>query len=193
MKFFEKSRPIEIVSYNPDWAQAFSKIATDLKLVLGDLALRIDHIGSTSVEGLAAKDIIDIQITVADLVSLEIESRLLKGGYKLRPGVFFDSFEGMAEDSHELEKRFSKGKDGQKSANIHIRQLGRFNQRYPILFRDFLRSSEMARKAYEKLKFRLAEIFPDSIDGYLYIKDPMMDIIYSAAEIWAENTDWRVQ
>lgn len=192
MKKFEKSRPIEIVTYNPQWEFHFAEVAQDLSEVLGKLALRIDHIGSTSVEGLSAKDIVDVQITVANLQSPAIQEALIAAGYKIRSGILLDSFEGMDDDSPELKKRFSKGKEGQRNINIHIRELGRFNQRYPILFRDFLRSSEMARNTYGKLKVRLAEVFPDSIDGYLYIKDPMMDIIYCAAETWAKSTKWEL-
>ncbi|MGH2482027.1 MAG: GrpB family protein, partial [Ktedonobacteraceae bacterium] len=58
---------ITIVPYDTNWPAAFIEVARPLRAALGDLALRIDHIGSTSVPGLAAKDIIDVQITVADL------------------------------------------------------------------------------------------------------------------------------
>ena len=59
-----------------------------------------------------------------------------------------------------------------------------------ILFRDFLRCNETVRLSYEQIKRRLARIFPENIDGYLYIKDPLMDIIFEGAEIWARETSW---
>jgi len=62
--YFEKSRPIVIVPYSESWKHEFIKIGTDLRNVLGASVLRIDHIGSTAVPQLAAKDVIDIQITV---------------------------------------------------------------------------------------------------------------------------------
>lgn len=71
-----------------------------------------------------------------------------------------------------------------------MREQGRLNQRYAILFRDFLRNNATVRTAYELTKSRLAEIFPECIDGYLYIKDPLMDIIYEAALLWANECNW---
>ena len=64
---------IVIDDYNPEWPKEFDVLRSDLSAVLGPLALRIDHIGSTSVPGLGAKDIIDIQVTVADLVDDIVE------------------------------------------------------------------------------------------------------------------------
>ena len=61
------SAPIVIIPYQNRWRSEFREVARRLRQVLGDLASRIDHIGSTSVPGLGAKDIIDIQITVEDL------------------------------------------------------------------------------------------------------------------------------
>ena len=58
---------ITIVAYDTSWPEAFISVAQPLRTALGELALRIDHIGSTSVPGLAAKDVIDVQVTVATL------------------------------------------------------------------------------------------------------------------------------
>ena len=58
---------IEIVPYNPKWPTRFLEIAEQLRATFGAAALRIDHIGSTSVPGLAAKDIIDLQVTLREL------------------------------------------------------------------------------------------------------------------------------
>jgi GrpB-like predicted nucleotidyltransferase (UPF0157 family) len=61
---------ITIVPYDASWPEEFVAVARPLRAVLGELALRIDHIGSTSVPGLAAKDIIDVQVTVADFTCM---------------------------------------------------------------------------------------------------------------------------
>src|SRR5579871_3967770 len=71
---------ITIVPYRPAWREEFLALGSDLREALGDLALRIDHIGSTSVPGLAAKDRIDIQITVRSLAP-EVEAALQRAGY----------------------------------------------------------------------------------------------------------------
>ncbi len=181
---FEKSRPIRVIPYQERWPQEFADIAADLSEVLGDCVLAIDHIGSTSVPGLAAKDVIDIQLTVADLLDPEISKRLKQGGYTRFTAEFTDSFVGMADDSPELQKRMARQKEGQRRIHIHIREKGRFNQRYPLLFRDYLRASEVTRNAYALLKERLALLFPESSEGYYFIKDPLMDLMYEAAEQW---------
>ena len=71
---------IIISNYNPKWAEEFESIKSSLQEILGDLALRIDHIGSTSVPGLGAKDIIDIQITVKELDD-QIKQGLINADY----------------------------------------------------------------------------------------------------------------
>lgn len=89
--------------------------------------------------------------------------------------------------------RRSSGRSGFAGprTHIHIRELGRFNQRYALLFRDYLRTSERVRAEYELLKRRAAQLFPDSIDGYLSLKDPVLHIVYEAATLWAEKVGWR--
>jgi GrpB-like predicted nucleotidyltransferase (UPF0157 family) len=80
--------------------------------------------------------------------------------------------------------------EGERRAHIHIRELGRFNQRYALLFRDYLRSSENVRAEYELLKRQASQLFPESIEGYFSLKDPVLHIIYEAASLWAEKIRW---
>lgn len=193
MLTFPSSGPIHICPYNPRWPEDFAMLQSQLRALLGDLALRIDHIGSTSVPGLAAKDIIDIQITVAHLQAPELVSCLhnLPAGFTLRPHLR-DELTGLPADSPELNKHFIKATAPQRSANIHIREYQRLNQRYALLFRDFLRHNPKPCALYGLLKQRLARLFPDSIDGYLFIKDPLMDLLYNQAETWAKQTQWEL-
>src|SRR5438552_16157021 len=72
--------PIVIIEYRPEWAEEFTAIARPLREALGELALRIDHIGSTAVPGLAAKDVIDVQVTVRDLTP-DLEAAFQRAGY----------------------------------------------------------------------------------------------------------------
>jgi GrpB-like predicted nucleotidyltransferase (UPF0157 family) len=89
-----------------------------------------------------------------------------------------------------LRKLYMREPEGERRTHIHIREFGRFNQRYALLFRDYLRASVPVRQAYELLKQRAALLFPDSIDGYLFLKDPVFHIIYEAATLWAEKVQW---
>lgn len=186
------SRPVVILPYQERWVDEFQATGSHLRKALSECALRIDHIGSTSVLGLGAKDIIDIQITVEDLDCMEMfTERMQEYGYIARPGVGHDNFVGVeGGDTAEWRKRNFREAPGERRTHIHVRENGRLNQKYALLFRDFLRASETVRSGYEITKRRLAEIFPECIDGYLYIKDPFMDVVFEAARLWASQTNW---
>ena len=171
-----KTRPIVILPTQESWREEFLQIGTQLRLILSEHALRIDHIGSTSVPDLGAKDIVDIQITVSNLDEMdEFTERICAQGFKQRDGIQYDNFCGPEmEDSAEWRKRYFREPEGHRIVHIHVREQGRLNQRYALLFRDFLRANITVRAGYETIKRRLAKIFPENIDGYLYIKDPVM-------------------
>ena len=151
---------------------------------------RIDHIGSTAVPGLAAKDIIDIQLTVVDLGDKHDVSALQSEGYVFRPKVTNDLLTGLESDSIELKKRFFRERSGQRRANIHIREQNRLNQNYSLLFRDYLRSDSIVRDAYASIKKELSNHFGSDADAYYDIKDPYMDTVYQAAKLWAQLNNW---
>jgi GrpB-like predicted nucleotidyltransferase (UPF0157 family) len=183
---------VVVVAYQPRWAEEFAEIARRIRGVVGPAAARIDHIGSTAVPGLGAKDVIDVQITVADLdEAAGLTSALRAAGFRLGTAFEFDVFRGMSGTDPELRKLYMREPACERRAHIHIRELGRFNQRYALLFRDYLRASEPVRAAYEVTKHRAAQLFPDSIEGYLLLKDPVLHIIYEAASLWAERVGWR--
>ena len=179
--------PIEIVDANPQWPERFADIGAKLRLALGDLAVRIDHIGSTSVSGLAAKDIIDVQVTVADLDANGLGAAVEQTGLAFRPDIVSDHEPpGRSLPGSELRKRYAQG----KAINCHIRELGRFNQRYALLCRDYLRTHAESARAYESIKRQLARHFVDDPGAYYDIKDPVFDIIMEGAFAWADATDW---
>jgi len=185
---------LEIVSYRDCWPDEFRALAARLRVALGSLALRIDHIGSTAVPGLAAKDVIDVQITVGALDE-PVRAALASLGYlhvaritgDHRPGSF-----GVDPAQHgdaEWTKWFFRAPPGSRPTNTHVRLTGRANERYPILFRDYLRTHPATTAAYAELKRRLAAELRDP-DTYPDVKDPAVDLIYLAAEEWAVATGW---
>ena len=95
---FEKSRPIVIVPYRQSWVKEFIDIGTALRKVLTTSVLRIDHIGSTVVPQLAAKDIIDIQITVANLCANDFKKKLVDAGYVSKFDLVYDNIVGVEDD-----------------------------------------------------------------------------------------------
>jgi len=172
----------------------FESIRSQLKVALGSLAVQIDHIGSTSVPGLGAKNIIDIQVTVKELTS-EIKVKLAAAGYidwGSSHGISGDHVPAGEDENPGLWKKFLFVQpEGQRRANIHIRRDGNPNQRYPILFRDYLRSHPQSAKSIEKIKRELVKRFADDVEAYYDIKDPVYDLVWDAAQEWARLTDWK--
>src|SRR5262245_52490851 len=187
----KKSRSVMIVPYQPHWVDDFTQIATHIRGLVGDAAIRIDHIGSTAIPGLAAKDVIDMQLTVSDLDnSARLTDPLRVAGFRMGTSFQYDVFHNKPATDPELRKLFMREPEDERRAHIHIRELGRFNQRYALLFRDYLRSSENVQAEYELIKRRASQLYPKSIDGYLSLKDPVEHIIYEAASMWAEKVKW---
>jgi len=182
---------VTIVESDGRWTSEFTRIATELRGALGDGARRIDHIGSTSVPGLPSKDLIDIQITVDDENGLgRVASQLSRSGWRRGRGFWRDHrVPGLPAAPSEWRKVFFDEPEGGRPTHLHVRIEGRANQRYALLFRDYLRASPDASAAYAQVKRGLAALAPDS-DGYSSAKDPACDLIYFAAETWARKTGW---
>lgn len=181
---------IIIEDYKPTWPSDFRVIKEDLTRILGNKALRIDHIGSTAVPGLAAKDVIDVQVTVASLPA-DIPELLAAAHYRWKPQITQDHVpEGMPTDSQLWTKLFFNGPADQRSANIHIRISGNPNQQYPLLFRDYLRVHPRSAQSVALIKRQLAEHHGDDVGTYYDIKDPVYDLIWDAANNWAHQTNW---
>ncbi|WP_207536179.1 GrpB family protein [Desertivirga arenae] len=180
---------ITIIDYQPRWPKQFLEIAKRLKAAVGPKMLAIHHIGSTSIPGTAAKDVIDIQITVSD-IDKDVLAYIMVCGFIQRKEIVSDHHPpGIAVlNEDELLKVFFQL--DKPAVNLHIRKLGKFNQRYALLCRDYLRNNPAATKAYEQVKINLAKRFPDNMTAYYEIKDPVFDILMAGAEIWAKNVNW---
>jgi GrpB-like predicted nucleotidyltransferase (UPF0157 family) len=182
---------IIISKYNPKWTEEYEIIRFALQEILAASALRIDHIGSTSVPGLGAKDVIDIQVTVQALTPL-VKQSLVNAGY-----VFGESFthdhvpQGENSDPKLWEKFFFSQPEGQRRAHIHIRVDGNPNQRYPLLFRDYLRAHPNSTKSVELIKREIAKRHANDLDAYYDIKDPIYDLIWDAALDWVRYAKWK--
>ncbi len=185
---------ITIVPYDTSWPDEFVAIAHPLRAVLGARALRIDHIGSTSVSGLAAKDVIDVQVTVKNFADMpQLVTALGSLGYTLVPEITRDHMPPLYQGADTgWEKRYFRPPAHQRPTHLHVRALGRPNQRYPILFRDYLRSHPVASAAYAQIKLALSQRHPDDVDFYYDIKDPLCDIVIEAAEEWVQITGWKI-
>jgi GrpB-like predicted nucleotidyltransferase (UPF0157 family) len=181
---------IRIVPYQEGWPSEFHALADRLRALLGPAALRIDHIGSTAVPGLAAKDIIDIQVTVTDLADPAIEA-LDRAGFRRIPELVDHAPRGMWFSIDELRKHFFNAPEGERLANVQVRADGRFNQRYALLCRDYLVAHPFAARAYGDVKVALARIVADDVTAYYDVKDPVFDILMTGGNAWAERTQWK--
>jgi GrpB-like predicted nucleotidyltransferase (UPF0157 family) len=170
---------IEIVAYDRAWPQWFAELGRELRGGLGGTALRIDHIGSTSVPALAAKPIIDIQVSVAALEPLEaFRQPLERLGYVYRA------------DNPERTKRYFREPPGRRRTHVHVRRAGSFSEQWALLFRDYLRAHREVAAEYEAVKRRLAIRFREDRHGYTNAKVPFLWEIIRRADEWAQAKGW---
>ncbi|MDX6550478.1 MAG: hypothetical protein QOJ31_1162 [Gaiellales bacterium] len=183
--------PIEIVDHDPGWGLEFDRLADEIRGRLGATALRVDHIGSTAVPGLAAKDVIDVQVAVAALDPEPLAEALVGCGLILAAGIDRDHVPpGAVSAPAGWQKLLFRSAPGRRPAHVHVRVLGAPNWRYALLFRDHLRAHPATAAAYAELKLRLAALDIDR-GTYSDVKDPACDLIIAAAERWAEAVGWQ--
>lgn len=153
----ERTKVVEIVPYNPKWKIEFEKIKAMINSYIGDLILTIEHVGSTSIEGLSAKPIIDIDVVIDSYNVLpSIIERLQEVGYE---------YEGnLGIEGREAFKRTYD--DGFMKYHLYVCPKDGKGYLEHIAFRDYLRANKRARKEYEELKLNLAEIYRYDIDNY---------------------------
>ena len=184
---------LSVLPYRVDWRVEYEQLAALLRTALGNLALGFDHIGSTSVPGLPAKDVIDVQVVVASLHNEpELVEAFSRIGFGLRPGAW-NRNDHITQGWHGLPSEWAKRVFAppvdERASNVHVRVHGRANARYALLFRDYLRADERARSAWGEFKQRLARQVND-VSAYGQIKDPATDVLILAAEQWAEQIGW---
>ena len=184
--------PIVIVEYRPEWPEEFTEVARPIHEALGELALRVDHIGSTAVPGLAAKDIIDVQVTVRDFTP-ELEAAFQRAGYSRLEFNRDHRPPTATGPDRDWEKQMYRPGPGTRRINLHVRRAGSPNGRYALLFRDYLRAHPLAAAAYGQAKVALAKHDPTDWDLYYDVKDPVCDIIMAGAEDWAASSNWRLE
>lgn len=159
-------RHIELVEHDPAWAERFEQERRRIASALGDRALRIDHVGSTSVPGLAAKPIVDIDVSVADP---EDEAAyvpdLVAAGYVLR----------VREPGHRLVRT------PELDVHVHVCAIGSEWERRHLVFRDWLRAHPDDRQRYEDVKRSLAGRTWDDTNDYAAAKTDVIDEIVARA------------
>lgn len=161
---------VELRAHRPEWHTAYASEAARLRERLGDRLCGIEHVGSTAVEGLPAKPVVDILGLVADLkTARELVSSLSAAGYEHRPGdvsgrVFL-----------------AKGPPSDRSHYLSLTPAGGRVHREQVAFRDYLRAHPRTAARYARLKRELAARYPEDRDGYTAAKGPFVADVLATA------------
>lgn len=190
-----------LVPADPEWAAQARRILARLRTTCGHRASRVDHIGSTAIAGMDAKDVIDVQVSVASLdVADELTDALLAAGY-VRSEVTTDVAKGdgrstVPEFDHtaadELwHKRLFCSADPGRPTNVHVRVAGWPGQQFALLFVDWMKANPDVQAEYVDLKRRVAAQDSATTGAYADAKEPWFLDAYRRAWEWADTTGWR--
>ncbi|GGO94375.1 dephospho-CoA kinase [Wenjunlia tyrosinilytica] len=185
--------PPRLVPPDPTWPEQAARLAARIQSAAGERALRVDHIGSTAIPGLSAKDVIDLQVSVPSLDdAIAMSPALTDAGLIFHPGIGTNQAHGAVTNPAQWRKRYHKSADPGRPANVHIRPYGTAGWRFALLFRDWLRADPQIREEYLSIKRTLARRFASDADTTRYgaAKDPWFAIAYSRMEQWATQTGW---
>ncbi|MGB3484410.1 MAG: dephospho-CoA kinase [Mycobacterium sp.] len=191
-----------LVPSDPTWPEQAKRAMARLNTACGHRATRIDHIGSTAVAGLDAKDVIDIQITVDSLATAdELSEVLLAAGYPRIEHITGDVAKPDARstvarfdhvtDENLWHKRIHASADPGRPTSVHIRVDGWPNQQFALLFADWVTANPAVRADYLALKRRVADAGHRTTGAYAEAKEPWFLDGYRRAWEWADTTGWR--
>jgi dephospho-CoA kinase len=182
-----------IVDPDGEWPREARRAIERIRTAAGSWALRVDHIGSTSVPGLAAKDVLDLQVSVRSVTDADgLTDALADIGFPVWPGLDHDTPRLGISDPAQWIKRVHAAADPGRPVNVHVRAMGAANWRYALLFPAWLRADDHARAEYEALKRELADRFASEPDSQCYTdrKDEWIGRALATAEEWARRTGW---
>ena len=163
------TKHVIVLPYDEGWKQDFLKIKQELQDALGQLAIDIEHVGSTSVEGLSAKPIIDIDVVIEDNTVLkDAVAALGRAGYEHEGDLGIPGREAFRYE----------GKEHLRTHHLYVCPKDSPELKRHIAFRDHLRSHPEAVKEYSRIKEKGAALFPDDMDKYIEYKSPFIEKIY---------------
>ena len=164
-----QTKRVVVVPYEEAWKTAFEKIKNEIEAEIGDLVLGIEHVGSTSVEGMSAKPCIDMDVIIKDYsVFDEIVGKLGAIGYIHEGDLGIRNREAFKYTNKQHLMKHHLYVCPQDSEELHRH----------IIFRDFLRQNIEAVKEYSSVKEKAAELYPNDIDQYIAYKSPCIEELY---------------
>jgi GrpB-like predicted nucleotidyltransferase (UPF0157 family) len=174
----DSSPKIIVEDYNPEWANQFKELERIIWQEVGDVALSIEHVGSTSVVGLPAKPIIDIDIVISSLQELPaVIERLQKLGYGHRGNLGIEGRDAF------------RAPDGTIKHHLYVCLQGSLALKNHLLLRERLRKDSKARFQYGELKKELALKFGHSMDDYIEGKTSLILSLLTADGLETEELD----
>ena len=164
-----RTRRVVVLPYNAMWQSDFEKIKGEIEEAIGNLIIGIEHVGSTSVEGLSAKPCIDIDVIIKDYSVFTAVVEALKGIGYIHEG-----------DLGIKDREAFKYTDKPHLMMHHLYVCPQYSEELNrhITFRDFLRSNDEAVKKYSLVKEKAAVLFPNDIDGYIEYKSSCIEELY---------------
>lgn len=164
-----RTKKVVVLPYDRTWEFAFEQIKREIEGAIGDLIIGIEHVGSTSVEGLSAKPIIDIDVIIKDYSILDaVVSKLEAIGYIHEGNLGIKEREAFKYSDKPHLQQHHLYVCPQQSEELHRH----------ITFRNFLRNNPEAVKKYSAVKEKAAQLFPDDIEKYIEYKSPCIEELY---------------
>lgn len=181
-----------IVEPDPTWPAKAARLVARVEHALGNRALTVDHIGSTAVPRLIAKDVIDLQVGVRALEDADdtrFVAALTGAGFLLVPHVAQDDIHGVSPEPRQWQKRFFGSTDPARVTHVHVREVGSAGWRFALLFRDWLRTEPLVRERYAVEKRRLLAADPRT-DSYTERKAEWFSTAYGECMQWGRRMRW---
>ena len=164
-----KTKKVIVIPYDSAWRSDFEKIKKEIDCAIGGLIIGIEHVGSTSVEGMSAKPCIDMDVIIEDYsVFAAVVSGLGAIGYV---------YQGDLGIKHREAFKYS-GKEHLQTHHLYVCPRYSEELKRHIMFRDYLRSHAAAVRKYSLVKEKAAALFPDDIDQYMKYKAPCIEELY---------------
>ena len=164
-----KTRRVIVLPYDEAWKSAFEDIKTEIESALGDLIIGIEHVGSTSVEGMSAKPCIDVDVIIKDHTVFDaVVDKLASIGYIHEGDLGIKDREAFkyTDKPHLMTHHLYVCPQDSEELHRHI------------TFRDLLLSNVEAARKYSLVKQTAAELFPNDIDKYIEYKSPCIEELY---------------
>ena len=171
-------RTIAVVPYDPRWKAEFGRIRDELSRGLQGLFLAIEHVGSTSVEGLSAKPIIDIDVVIPDMLLFSsAAARLAELSYRYKGDLGIPGREAFD----------YLGDQDFMEHHLYVCPQDSAELRRHLAFRDYLRTHRDAVQEYGRIKQEAARLYPHDIDGYIDYKGRFIRNVYRICGLLNEN------